>query len=234
VIESTKEQVLRLLQARGGTTVAELAQTLGVGPAAVRRHLDHLRVEGMADVRIERHGVGRPAFIFYATEDAGERVPAGYSRLLSRMYRGLYALDAEQVRGRDGPQVLSTVLQDVAQQVVAEHRQDITAETLEGRVAQTTESLRREGIVDEWTPDSDGFRLTNSACPYRHAADAAHGTCEVDRRTIELLVSAPVRQVSRIVDGQPVCEYIVAELARPAAQESKEGRAETEPNGKRT
>ncbi len=218
MIESTKEQVLHLLQARGGVTVAELTRELGVGPAAVRRHLDHLRVDGMADVRAERHGVGRPAFIFYATADAEERVPAGYSRLLSRMYRGLSALDEEQVRGRDGPQVLRTVLQGVAQQVAGEHSADVTAESLEGRVAQTTESLRREGIVDEWTPSSDGYHLTNSACPYRHAAQAAHGTCELDRRTIELLVAAPVRQVSRIVDGQPVCEYIVAARNKGKAQ----------------
>ncbi len=225
-MESTKEQVLHLLQARGGVTVADLAQELGVGPAAVRRHLDHLRVEGMADVRAERHGVGRPAFIFYATADAEERVPAGYSRLLSRMYRGLNALDEEQVRGRDGSQVLRTVLQGVAQQVAGEHSADVTAETLEGRVAQTAESLRREGIVDEWTPSSDGYHLKNSACPYRHAAQSAHGTCELDRRTIELLVAAPVRQVSRIVDGQPVCEYIVA------ARNEGKGRG-TEHDGKR-
>ena len=208
-MESTKEQVLHLLQTSGGATVAGLAATLGVGQASVRRHLDHLRVEGMADVRAERHGVGRPAFIFYATEDAEERTPAGYSRLLSRMHKGLSALDEKQVRGRDGAQVLRTVLQDVAQQVASEHETEVTATTLEGRVAETAASLRREGIVDHWERAGDGYRLTNSACPYRHAA-VAGGTCELDRRAIELLVAAPVRQVSRIVDGQAACEYIVA------------------------
>ncbi len=213
-MESTKEQVLHLLQARGGATVAELAGALEVGQASVRRHLDHLRVDGMADVRMERHGVGRPAFIYYATEDAEERTPAGYSRLLSRLYRGMNALDDEQVRGRDGSQVLHTVLQGVAKQVAREHEADVTADTLEGRVAQTTESLRREGIVDGWEREGDAYRLKNSACPYRQAALVEHGTCELDRRAIELLVSAPVRQVSRIVDGQPACEYIVAAAKR--------------------
>ena len=213
-MESTKEQVLHLLQTSGGTTVAELATTLGVGQASVRRHLDHLRVEGMADVRAERHGVGRPAFIFYATEDAEERTPAGYSRLLSRLHRGLSELDEKQVRGRAGAQVLRTVMQGVAQQVAREHKDDVTADTLEGRVAQTTASLRREGIVDEWERDGEAFRLKNSACPYRQAAQAEHGTCELDRRAIELLVAAPVRQVSRIVDGQGACEYVVAAVTK--------------------
>ena len=218
MIESTKEQVLHLLQARGGATVAVLAEALGVGQASVRRHLDHLRVDGLVDVRLKRHGVGRPAFVFYATEAAEERTPAGYSRLLTRLYRGLRSLDERQVRGRDGAQVLRRVFEGVAEQVAHEHEAEVGAESLEGRVAQTSRALEREGIVDGWAKEGDRYRLSNSACPYRHAALATHGPCELDRRAIELLVGAPVRQVGRIVDGHPACEYIVAAEKRGKEQ----------------
>ncbi len=209
-MESTKEQVLRLLQARGGATVAELTEALAVGQASVRRHLDHLRAEGLADVRVERHGVGRPAFVFCPTEEAEELAPAGYSKLLSRLYQGLRSLDERQVQGRDGAQVLRTAFEAVAEQVVQEHQDEVAADSLEGRVAQTSQALEPEGIVDSWEKQGDGYHLINSACPYRRAAQASAGPCELDRRAIELLVAAPVRQVSRIVDGELVCEYIVA------------------------
>jgi predicted ArsR family transcriptional regulator len=210
-MESTKDQVLRLLRARGGATVADLASALGVGQASVRRHLDHLRVEGLVDVRAERHGVGRPAFLFYPTEEAEERAPAGYSRLLSRLYQGLRSLDEQQVRGRDGAQLLVTAFEAAAERVAGEHRSEVAAESLEGRVAETSLALEPEGIIDGWEKHPDGYHLTNSACPYRHAALASAGPCELDRRTIELLVASPVQQVSRIADGKPSCEYIVAE-----------------------
>ncbi len=212
-MESTKEQVLHLLQARGGATVAELAEASGVGQASVRRHLDHLRVDGLVDVRVERHGVGRPAFLFFPTEQGGERAPSGYTRLLSRLYEGLRSLDERQVRGRDGAQVLRTVFGKVAERVAREHGAEVAADSLEGRVAETSRALEREGIVDGWTKEQDGYRLTNSACPYRQAALVSHGPCELDRRAIELLLAAPVSQVSRIVDGQPACQYIVAASA---------------------
>jgi predicted ArsR family transcriptional regulator len=214
-MESTKAQVLHLLQARGGATIAQLAQALGVGQASVRRHIDHLRVEGLVDARVERHGVGRPAFIFYATEAAEERTPAGYSRLLPRLYQGLRSLDEQKVRGRDGSQLLGEVFRGVAEQVAREHAVEVVSESLEGRVAETSAALQREGILDGWTKDEAGYRLHNSACPYRQAAVASTGPCELDRRAIELLVAAPVRQVSRIADGQPACEYIVAAAQRP-------------------
>lgn len=222
-MESTKEQVLHLLQARGSATVADLAEALAVGQASVRRHLDHLRVEGMADVRIERHGVGRPAFLFYPTEEAEERTPAGYSRLLSRMYKELGALSEADVSGRDGADVLRTVFEGVAQQVALEHEVDVAAERLEARVEKTAKVLHGEGIVDSWSKSDEGYKLTNMACPYRSAALATHGPCELDRRTIELLVDAPVQQVSRVVDGQARCEYVIAVAAE---HEKKHSQAE--------
>jgi predicted ArsR family transcriptional regulator len=209
-MESTKEQMLHILQNRGSATVADLAGALGVGQASVRRHLDHLRVEGLADVRIERHGVGRPAFVFSPTEEAEERVPAGYSRLLSRVYKELTSLGEEDIRGRDGAEVLHAVFEGVAHQVAREHESDVAADRLETRVDKTAAALRGEGIVDSWSKSDGGYKLTNTACPYRSAALATHGPCELDRRTIELLVSAPVQQISRIVDGHSACEYVIA------------------------
>lgn len=209
-MESTKDQVLQLLRERGEATVAALAETLDLGQATVRRHLDHLRVEGLADVRADRHGVGRPSFVFYPTEAGEERAPAGYARLLSRLYQGLASLDERDVKGRDGAQLLHAVLEETAERVAHQHEANVPAETLEERIDQTTTVLASEGIVDGWRKEADGYHLVNSACPYRMAAQASHGPCELDRRTIELLVDAPVRQVSRLVDGKPACEYVVA------------------------
>ena len=221
MIESTRDQVLHLLQTRAGATVAALAETLGVGQASVRRHLDHLRADGLADVRVERHGVGRPAFIFYATAQAEERTPAGYSRLLSRLYKGLRSLDESQVRGRDGAQVLQSAFRGAAEQLALEHKDEVTGETVGDRVEQTSLALRREGIVDAWAKEPEGYRLKNSACPYRQTALLSHGPCELDRRVIELLVSAPVRQVSRLVDGQHACEYVIADAGERERKRSR-------------
>jgi predicted ArsR family transcriptional regulator len=209
-MESTKDQVMQLLRKGGDATVVSISEALGVGPATVRRHLDHLQVEGLADVRAERHGVGRPSFVFYLTEAGEERAPAGYSRLFSHLYEGLTSLDEREVRGRDGAQVLHSVLELAAEQVAQQHEDEVVAGSLEGRVDQASQALRGEGIVDGWSKEADGYHLTNSECPYRMAALASHGPCEFDRRTIELLVDAPVRQVSRVIDGEPTCEYVVA------------------------
>jgi len=59
---------LRYVRGHREATVAQLAGVLDVSQQAVRRHLDGLRADGLIEARLERHGVGRPALIYSATE----------------------------------------------------------------------------------------------------------------------------------------------------------------------
>ena len=63
--QSTRARIARLILENGPVTAASLGTSLGLTPAAVRRHLDHLLREGMIDTRLARvygnRGRGRPA-----------------------------------------------------------------------------------------------------------------------------------------------------------------------------
>ena len=65
------------------------------------------------------------------------------------------------------------------------------------------------GAAAAWQASEDGIHLVNHQCPYRQAAEISKLPCESDRKTIELLLGLDVEQLRRIVDGAPVCEYIV-------------------------
>jgi predicted ArsR family transcriptional regulator len=211
-VETTREQVLRYVRGRRETTVSQVAEALELSQQAVRRHLDGLRADGLVDARIERHGVGRPALLFFATQ-RGEEL-AGM-RLLERLYRHLDRLDARTVSGHSGRQLLDQAFSEIAADVAAEHAPEVRGATLDERVAEASRALEREGIVDGWRKEQDGaFQIVNGECPYLRFAEMSDVACRSDRRSIELLVGAPVEQTSRIVDGAPACEYLVR--VRPA------------------
>ena len=209
--QGTKAQILRLLQGWGEATVTHLADALDMSPAAVRRHLDGLRAEGLVDARPQRHAVGRPSFLFYPTERAEELFTTGYSRLLGRMFGGLLELRPEEVSGQPGEEVLGRVFEGVAERLAEQYGPQVAGETLEERVGQATRALEAEGILDRWDQGPEGFRLTNSACPYRRAALATGQACSADRLAIQLLLRRPVEQLGRVVEGHPYCEYVVKE-----------------------
>ena len=216
-METTREQVLRFVRGRREATVAQLADALDVSPQAVRRHLDGLRADGFLDARLERHGVGRPSLIFFATERGEELSGRTYLQLLSRLFRHLEKMDSEEVGGGSGRQVLDQVFSGIASEVAADHESEVRGATLAERVAEASRALDREGIVDTWRIEDGDYHMINGECPYLRLAEMSDAACRSDRQTIELLVDGQVEQTTRIVEGAPVCEYIIR--PRAAAKE---------------
>jgi predicted ArsR family transcriptional regulator len=219
-VESTRDQILRYVRGRRETSVHQLAESLGLSQQAVRRHLDGLRADGFLDAKLERHGVGRPALVFFATERGEELSGRTYLQLLSRLFRHLEKSEGESAAGHH---VLDDVFAGIAAEVAADHQSEVHGGTLAERVAQAAAALEREGIVDGWEQQGDVFEIHNDECPYLRLAAMSDAPCRSDRQTIELLVGANVEQVKRIVDGAMSCEYVV----RPA-QTEEQSKAQTQ------
>lgn len=202
-MQGTRDRILGMVIEGRQVRVEGLAASLEITPAAVRRHLDNLRADGLVEARTVRQHTGRPYYAYHATEKANGVLPSGYADLMERMLR---SLDARE-----------DVTTGVATSLAERHRSEMTAtraDDLEQRVGQVTESMRQERILDHWYASEDGYHLLNEQCPYLRAAEISGLPCESDRRAIELLMGSSVEQIHRIVDGAPSCEYVVRRLAR--------------------
>jgi predicted ArsR family transcriptional regulator len=226
-VESTREQVLRIVRGHREVTVAQLAADLDLSPQAVRRHLDSLRADGYVDVRLERHAIGRPALAYFATERGEEVSGRTYLQLLSRLLRHL-----EKDADAGQPAVLDQVFAGIAAEVAADHAAEVRGSSLDERIAEASAALEREGIVDGWSKDGDVFQIVNGDCPYLRLAEMSSAPCRADQQSIELLLRTQVDQTKRIVDGSPVCEYIIRPGAEAVAQATKLARSR--PTGMRS
>ncbi|MGE0600339.1 MAG: helix-turn-helix transcriptional regulator [Dehalococcoidia bacterium] len=205
-MQGTRERILESIVERRDVRVEDLAAELSITTAAVRRHLDHLRADGLVDARAVKQPTGRPYYIYFATEKATQAVPPAYADLMERMLKGL----------GEHEEVIAGVMASVAESVASKHRHAVLGVPEEDRVAQVTNSLRAEGILEAWRAEDDGIHLINGRCPYHKAAEISKLPCESDRKAIELLLGHDVEQLNRIVDGASCCEYLVRnEPARP-------------------
>ena len=198
-MHSTRDLVLEHVIERRETRVEDLAAELGITTAAVRRHLENLRADGLVDVRAVKQPTGRPFHAYFATEKATQSMPPAYADLLERMLRSL----------GDREDVIGPVMASVAESLASKHRHEVAGLSTEELAAQVTNSLRSEGILEEWRAEADGIHLVNGRCPYHKAAEISKLPCESDRKAIELLLGHEVEQLNRIVDGAPCCEYLV-------------------------
>ena len=212
-MQGTRDRVLEHILEHRGARVDELAEALRITPAAVRRHVDHLRGDGLVEARSVKQATGRPFHAYYATAEAAGHIPAPYADLFARMLRSL----GEQ-------HVDEAVATGVAVSLADRHRSEVPGQVQgETRVQRVTESLRSEGILESWHAEDDGYHLLNSTCPYPQAAELSRLPCEADRQAIGLLLGSDVEQIERIVDGSSVCEYV---LRANLSEKDDEGRAQ--------
>lgn len=207
---STRDEVIRLLADHGPSSVADIAERVGVSEGAIRRHMDIMLAEGLLEARLERRGRGRPGLLYTLSTEGEERTAsANYARLLERLYPALERLPLEEVSGVAGGALVERLFEAVAEDVANEYAAHVTGTELPERVGQVAEALHIEGILTRVVDEGDTYRLLNVGCPYRSTASETHACCEADRRTIELLLEVPVQQVARVVDGSSMCEYVV-------------------------
>lgn len=208
-MKGTRGQIVSLLRQRGECTVTELAGAIGIAPAALRRHLDILEAEGTVEYRPVKQAAGRPYHAYRLTAQAREAAANGYPRLLERLVAEVSALSPEEIAAKDGRDLLATVFGHMSEHLAEDYRDRVRGESLEERVRSLTEALRDEGIVERWEKRDDGYHLSTGVCPHRRVAVMAHDLCSAEARAIARLLGAEVEQVGRVVDGAPVCEYVV-------------------------
>ena len=217
-LHGTRDRVLEHVIENHGARVEEMAEALGVKPAAIRRHLDHLRADGLIESRPVKQATGRPFLSWYPTAKAAGEAPPAFADLFGRILGWL---------GKE--HIDEAVATGVAATLAERHRDEVEGSASgEDRVEHVTESLRSEGILETWRAEADGFHLLNSCCPYPQAAELSRLPCEADRQAISLLIGEDVEQIERIVDGSPCCEYRVqlnTETEGVAVSDAAEGNA---------
>lgn len=215
---STRAKVGQSILQHGPSTAAQLAQRLGLTPAAVRRHLTVLLELGQLTSREQRvygqRGRGRPARVFVLTDTGRAEFYQAYDRL------AIEALDhLQQVAGDEG---IRRFAEQVAGRIEArfvavrpEH-----AHPLEALV----QALTDEGFVASLKPVATGQQLCQYHCPVAHVAERFPQLCEAETRAFARLLDSHVQRLATIAHGDGVCTTHVPRPVTPADHQPRNRR----------
>jgi predicted ArsR family transcriptional regulator len=214
---STRHRVASSILEHGPSTAAELAQRLGLTPAAIRRHLDVLLASGHLEARERRiYGArrrGRPAKVFVLT-DAGRSV-------FYTAYDGL-AVDAlEFLAASSGSDAVT---------LFAESRMARSEERYRTRISNTTPNttptqalaaaLSEDGYVASTLPSASGEQLCQHHCPVAHVAERFPQICEVETAAFSRLLGVHVQRLATIAHGDGVCTTHVPHVSSPSRRKT--------------
>ena len=197
----TRERVAQTMLELGPSTAAALAERLELTPAAVRRHLDHLVLEGAVEVREPRvHGTrgrGRPAKLFAITDLGRERFDQQYDDL------ALQALRFVEETGGDAA-VLEFARRRVAG--IEDRYAEIAAAEPDLEPSQAlARALTQGGYAASVRKGPVGEQLCQQHCPVSHVAHEFPQLCEAETEVISKVLGRHVQRLATIAHGDGVC-----------------------------
>jgi predicted ArsR family transcriptional regulator len=197
----TRDRLSRSLLDHGPSTVAELAERLGLTTAGIRRHLDAMLTQGTVVAREERlvgrRGRGRPAKRFGLSESGHASGPTAYDAV---------AIDALRYLRES---VGDDAVEDFARRRMAEwearYADRIASLPLDERPEALAQALADDGYASTVHDTALGVQVCQHHCPVQHVAEEFPVLCEVETEAIGRLVGRHVQRLATIARGDGVC-----------------------------
>ncbi|GAA5119669.1 transcriptional regulator [Alloalcanivorax gelatiniphagus] len=212
----TRDRVARTILENGPSTAADLARLLDLTPAAVRRHLDHLMVEGVVEPREQKvygtRGRGRPAKVFALTDAGRDSFDQQYDDLAVQAMRFLAETQGEEAVVEFSRRRVAFVERDYAA-VLAVDPDLSPAQALakvftqNGYAASVRELAPVNGI-------SVGEQLCQQHCPVSHVAHEFPQLCEAETEAIATVLGTHVQRLATIAHGDGVCTTCIPQTPK--------------------
>ena len=207
----TRDRVARTILENGPSTAADLALRLDLTPAAVRRHLDHLVVEGVVESREQKvygaRGRGRPAKVFALTETGRDSFDQQYDDLAVQAMRFLSETQGEEAVVEFARRRVAFVGRDYAA-LTALDPELTPAEALARVFTQNgyAASVRDLPVVGE--------QLCQQHCPVSHVAHEFPQLCEAETEAIAAVLDTHVQRLATIAHGDGVCTTCIPQTPK--------------------
>ena len=206
--ERTRDRVAREVLEQGPVSAADLATTLGLTPAAVRRHLDVLLDAGHVAVWEAPSGAprgrGRPARRFVLTDAGHAAREGGYDDLAASALQFLAQVAGQDAvkqfadqRVADLERRFADVVEAAGPDPQARARALASVLSAEGYAASTRDVTLGQATL--------GTQLCQGHCPVQHVARQFPQLCEAETEAFSRLLGVHVQRLATLAHGEHVC-----------------------------
>ncbi|MGH3430088.1 MAG: helix-turn-helix transcriptional regulator, partial [Mycobacteriales bacterium] len=196
--------------------------TLGLGPAAIRRHLDDLVAQGKVErrepiFRGRRHR-GRPAWEFALTAMGRSEFPHAYDDLAVAALRQLADVGGKEAVSKFANQRFARIEQRCEAAMAA------AGSNRSARAHALAAVLTAEGYAAEVSEIASGDQLCQHHCPVAAVAAEFPQLCEAETAAISRLSQVHVQRLATIAHGDGVCTTHIPSKSHGSATTVPSGR----------
>lgn len=198
-MKNTKESILDQLLLLQKATISQLSALLHISEISVRHHLMSLEAEGIIGSSEERHGVGRPRFIYSLTEKGYQNAPTDYFKISDQAL--------QTMKQFLGPDMLLDLLRAFGKDLAANYSCEINFQDQDQSLSQIAANLTKDGFIFSWSSSGDKVILTTHHCPFHYLGQSHPEICTINQALLESLIQKPISHDSCILRGDAACTY---------------------------
>lgn len=199
----TRRQILALLLHQGPSSASSIGEELRLSAAGVRRHLDILVDDGLAEIAPARRstakrGRGRPAKNFQLTDAGREQFGHGYDALAADALQALRAAGGDEAVRAFAEQRIQGIMGSVPP---AGYSPESVART----AYELAQAFSENGYAAAVHDGTHSVQLCQHHCPIAHVAEDFPELCEAEHRAIAEKLGHHVQPLASIANGHGIC-----------------------------
>ena len=201
---STKDDILQFLLKSGQATAQTLAESLGVSPQAIRRHLKDLQSEEFVEHQAIQSGMGRPNYIYQLSSKGRAQFPSQYDQFAVSLLDTL----TETV----GVDQVGAILRQQWQRKAQHYCETLGSGSLPERLQHLVELRQAEGYMTECHQgdDQDTYIITEYNCAISQVAESYPAVCGHELSMFAVaLPDCHIERTHWLVRGEHLCGYKV-------------------------
>jgi predicted ArsR family transcriptional regulator len=212
-MQTTKSRILAHLKRSGGSSVDELATSLGLARMTVRQHLATQERDGLVGSHKVHRPTGRPHFVYGLTDRGEETFPKRYDRLAKLILEEVALLDGNEIAGLTPAEKKKLLFDRMVERLSGQYQAKVSGKKLPERVIAVAEILDEEGGFAEWRAVEDGFEIADYNCVYRRVVGSHGDLCDWHVSLLGRLLGSDVQCSQFMSKGAECCRFIVSESA---------------------
>jgi predicted ArsR family transcriptional regulator len=198
-MKSTREKILNTLLTERQATIKQLSEVVGINGISVRHHLINLQAEGLVTAEEQRHGVGRPAFVYRLTEKGMEMFPTNYLKLTNHLL--------SELKETLSPEELESTFRRIGKKQAEESTNIDKNQPIEAQIEQLADQLASERFMLSWKKEDDSIILQSDNCPYLHVGKEHPEICKIDETLFSEALGKEVKLETCLLRGDARCTY---------------------------
>ena len=198
-MKSTRDKILNTLLTQRQATIKQLSEVVGINGISVRHHLINLQAEGLVTAEEQRHGVGRPAFVYRLTEKGMERFPTNYLKLTNYLLTEL-----EETLS---PEEVEATFKRIGKKQAEESTNIDKNQPIEAQLEQLANQLASDRFLLSWKKEGNSIILQSDNCPYLHVGKEHPEICKIDETLFSEALGREVQLETCMLRGDPSCTY---------------------------